>query len=39
MEIMNVIYNIILIPLLIGVCVLMYYMVDDIKRERKKRGL
>ena len=35
MEGVNVIYSIIIIPLLIGVCVLMYYLIDDIRRNRK----
>ena len=35
MEVIEIIYSIILMPLLIGVCVLMYYVIDDIRRNRK----
>ena len=33
MEIINIIANIMVIPLLIGVCVLMYYVIDEAKNN------
>ncbi len=39
MEVINIIANIMVIPLLMGVCMLMYYMIDDIRLKRKNRRL
>ena len=35
LDVIEIILNIMVIPLLFGVCVLMYYMIDDIRRNRK----
>ena len=35
LEIINVILNIMLIPLFIGVFIIMYYLIEDIRRNRK----
>ena len=38
MEIINMIANIMVIPLLIGVCVLMYYVIDEAIYRKNRRS-
>ena len=38
MDIINMIANIMVIPLLIGVCVLMYYVIDEAKNNKNRRS-
>ena len=35
LETINVILNIMMIPLLVGVFIIMYYLIEDIRRNRK----
>ena len=35
LEIIEIIYSIILMPILIGAGVLVYYLIDDVRRNRK----
>ena len=37
MSVLEIVCSIMVLPLLIGVCVLMYYVIDEVKNNKNRR--